>query len=362
MSSKRILVAALNWGLGHATRSIPIIDALLAAEVEPFLAADGAALEVLKRQYPELPSIELPSYDIHYRYDNMFINMGLQLPKILSVIHKERSFVASIISKYKIDALISDNRYGVYHPEKPSILLTHQLFPKIPNRLVSYFVHKMSQRILGSFDMIWVPDYEEEALSLSGALSHGQSLKCPLRYLGPLSRLKTPQQQIAKQNYAIVALLSGPEPQRSYLERKLIQQLSAMPQRSLLIRGQPLAEDQDNLQGSPNLTIQAFMQGDALAAKLLAADWVIARSGYSSLMDFVQLGLKQVLFVPTPGQTEQLYLAQRCFLQGNANWQRQGQLNLQSAWAMRHQFGGWQAAAPPTRLPKAIDELLHFKK
>lgn len=360
MSKKRILIAALNWGLGHATRSIPIIDALLKANVEVVLASDGDALALWQREYPKLKTIELPSYQVHYKYQNMFVNMGLQLPKFLNVIHKERQFIESIISKYKIDALISDNRYGVYHPDCPSVFLSHQVRLKIPNILISKAVNQLNKYILNKFDQIWVPDYKEEESSLSGELSHRHDFTAKTHYLGPLSRLKQVSDTTQISPYPIVALLSGPEPQRSYFETALKQELQKLEMKSLIIQGKPQANNLHSQEGQ--VSTIPFLNGSALSAQLQAAELVIARSGYSSIMDFAQLGLQQLLYVPTPGQSEQIYLARRAHQQGVANWQKQQQLNLKEAWQNRQKFKGYAKMEEENHLAKAIQKLLNLKK
>lgn len=360
MSKKCILIAALNWGLGHATRTIPIIDALLKADVEVILASDGDALALWQQRYPELESIELPSYQVHYKYQNMFVNMGLQLPKFLRVIHKERQLIQSIISKYKIDALISDNRYGVHHPNYPSVFLSHQIRLKIPNLLISKAVNQLNKHILNKFDQIWVPDYEEEKRSLSGELSHTHNFSAKTHYLGPLSRLKQATETTQITPYPIVALLSGPEPQRSYFEKRLKQELQDLGINSLLIQGKPQASNSSSIQGS--ISTIPFLNGSALSAQLQAAELVIARSGYSSIMDFAELGLRQLLYVPTAGQTEQIYLAQRAHQQGIANWQEQGQLKLKEAWQNRQNFKGYCYLEEENHLTKAVQTLLNLKK
>jgi uncharacterized protein (TIGR00661 family) len=359
LTQKRILVAALNWGLGHASRSIPIIDALLAAKVEVILASDGEALALWRAEYPQLELIELPSYRVHYKYQNMFMNMGMQLPKFLNVINKERQIIASIISTRKIDALISDNRYGVYHHSCPSIFMSHQLKVIIPNIIISKAIEQLSRQIFKNFDLIWVPDYEQQEKSLSGKLSHAVKLKQPIRYIGPLSRLKANSPKQEKASYPIVALLSGPEPQRSYFEKKLSQELQQLDQQSLIIQGKPLTQAPKN---TSKITYLNFLNGAELAKVLKQAELVIARSGYSSIMDFAALGLKQLLFVPTPGQTEQIYLAERALEANFSNYQKQSKLNIAEAWEKRKTFRGYPTLENTKALQRAIEELLKLKK
>ena len=125
---KRILVAPLDWGIGHATRCIPIINALQAHEFEVVIAADGRPLHLLKNEFPNLEFIRFSGYHIKYSsYLPMGLSMLLQTPKILINIRKEHKLLAQIIDDYNIDGVISDNRFGLYNNKVPTVFITHQL-------------------------------------------------------------------------------------------------------------------------------------------------------------------------------------------------------------------------------------------
>jgi len=324
-SSQNILVAVLNWGLGHATRCIPIINELERQGANVILASDGDALFLLQEAYPHLKTVELPAYNIHYKGENMFLNIAPQIPKILNAIRLERKKLDSIIEAYKITTIISDNRYGMQHESIFSIFLTHQLNIQIPNKWVESTVAKYNHYFIQKFDECWVPDHATEP-SLAGILAHQTCLK-NLRYLGPLSRMskliKKPKEQ------DVIAVLSGPEPQRTYLEEKIIQQAKALPYQFLIVGGKPKTSQEKAL--AKNIKWQAFMNAEALQMAISESEMVLARSGYSTIMDLVTMACQKVLLIPTPGQSEQEYLARRLAEKGFFITENQGTLDLEKS-------------------------------
>ena len=183
-----ILIAPLNWGLGHATRCMPIINALLDCGIRPILASDGAALALLREEYPDFKTLDLPAYNIKYHGNSMILTMGVQLPKIGTAILSEQQAVKKIVKDHQIDLIISDNRYGVFHSECHSIFMTHQLNIKIPNSILEKIVARINHRMISRFDACWIPDYARSP-RLAGTLSKNPGLS-NVEYLGPLSRMK----------------------------------------------------------------------------------------------------------------------------------------------------------------------------
>lgn len=328
-----ILIAPLNWGLGHAVRCIPIINALLEQGAKVTLASDGDSLHLLKAEYPKLTCLELPAYNINYKTANMFANIAPQIPKILKAIRLERRLLKPIISKYKIDAIISDNRYGLHSTLVPSVFMTHQLNILVPNRFVQAWVTRSNKKYISKFDACWVPDFEQEP-TLGGKLSAGKDWS-NISYLGLLSRMKYEKKEII---YDVIAVLSGPEPQRSIFEQKIIAQAKQLPHKFLIISGKTAQKEQKNL--ADNIEWHSYMTTTNLNKVLLQSRVVIARSGYSSIMDLVQLQCQNVLLVPTPGQTEQEYLAERFFEKQQFYYQNQKNLDIAAALKSIENFSG----------------------
>lgn len=299
---KRILVAPLNWGLGHVTRCIPLIQELEQLGVEVILGSDGVALHLLKAEFPQLQILELPSYRIRYRPGNMVWNIGRQLPRILWAVRKEQWVTERAVRALGIHGILSDNRYGCFSARANSVMLTHQLYPRIPGPALQWTVNQALRLALSKFDAIWVPDVAE-APGLSGELSHGSSAHPRVQYAGVLSRMRAYERGY---DYDVAVVLSGPEPQRSILEQRLLDQAISLPQRFIFVQGQTQAKKHYYV--ADNVEVVSYLTSKDLNDVLSASKTLVCRSGYSSIMDLVALGKKAIL-IPTPGQTEQEYLA-----------------------------------------------------
>lgn len=301
---KKIIVAPLNWGLGHATRCIPIIQGLLDNGYEPIIASDGVALELLKKEFPKLISFELPSYDIQYaeKGKNFKWKMIAQLPKIISTIKKERRKINRILEAYNFDGIISDNRLGVYSKNVPCVFITHQL--NVLTGKTSWLTTKMHKNYIRKFDECWVPDVEKNP-NLSGKLGHLSEPIKNVKYIGPLSRLCKKPMPI---KYDLMILLSGPEPQRGILEKKIIEELKDYPKKVVFIKG--IIERDQVREEIGNITFFNFMNSAELENTFNESNHILCRSGYTTVMDLAKLN-KKAFFIPTPGQYEQEYLAKK---------------------------------------------------
>ena len=300
--SYNIVIAPLNWGLGHATRCIPIIRFLLENNVNPILASDGPSLELLRKEFPQLEYIELPSYEVRYSQKGAFLRYKLlfQFPYLLYNAFREYQLLKILVLERKIDGVISDNRFGMFHKKVPSVYITHQL--QVLSGATTFFSSWVHRWCIRNFKECWVPD-SKGPQSLSGVLSSNANLGVPLRYLGNLSRFSYISNSYS---YKYLFILSGPEPQRSLLEALVLHELSACTDAVLIVRG----TYKKSILTPTNKYIQTvdIMYSRELEKAISKAEYVICRSGYSSIMDLAALQ-KKVFFIPTPGQYEQLYLA-----------------------------------------------------
>lgn len=356
---KTVLVAALNWGIGHATRDIPIIDRLLERDCEVILASDGAALDVWRRTYPQLESIELPSWNIKYQKKGSFMwKMATRAPYILKAIEDEKLQVKNIIEKHSIDGLISDNRFGVYSPEIPSIFITHQIslrlnrFLRWAEPLLDYYNHHYIKK----FDEVWVPDFEQEP-NLSGELSHKHRINDKVKFIGPISRFmdiwdgKQPDSE-----FDIAVVLSGVEPQRSMLEEKLIRELKEMKDlKVILVQGK--SNLNKNYEVRENFRVQSFMDSEELLQTFLKSKYIICRSGYSTILDLAVLK-QTALMIPTPGQTEQEYLGKWMNDSGLIVSQNQQKIDLPKAMLQLENTKGFDFEINDYQLQETIDRFL----
>ena len=309
MKKKRILVCPLDWGLGHASRDVFLIKKLLEKENEVILGGDGPSLKFLTSEFPKLEVLRIPTHKFIYsKVFPAWIMIIFQIPLFLKEIFDEHKFLRKIIALYHIDLVISDARYGLWNRQIPSIILTHQIRIRMPLILkaLEYPVYFINRLALKKFTQLWIPDFPGYP-NLSGSLSHNIRLPLHSLYIGCLSRFADYQTMIASvENFEIVLLLSGPEPQRSVFEKTVTTQLLQQSRKSIVIGGQTEDNLSENLSASCRRV--SFLSGDELFVILKSAKYIICRSGYSTIMDLVALG-KKAFLVPTPGQTEQEYLA-----------------------------------------------------
>lgn len=301
----RVLISPLHWGLGHATRIIPVIKLLLAQKVEVIIAAGGAVANLLSREFPGVKVLNAPYTQISYSAGSkwFFFKMLMQAPGLLASISKERRWVKKVVAENRIDAVISDNRFGFSSEKVPSVFITHQLFINAPNRILQRLAQKINYFYIGQFVECWVPDMEKEG-GLAGKLSHPLIRpEVPVHYIGPLSRLK---KEAGKEKHILIAL-SGPEPQRSIWEATIVEQLATLEEPVILVRGLPL--NAEPLKTIANIMVYDYADADLMSELMNEASLVISRSGYSTVMDLVKLRKKAIL-VPTPGQGEQEWLAE----------------------------------------------------
>ncbi len=324
------LIAVLDWGLGHASRSLALAKQLVLAGEKVSWAAAGAARHFLVQACPEQTIHSLPAYQIQYYGSNMHWNIARQLPKILRTVLQEQLVCKQLVRDLKVDRLISDSRFGAWSANCDTVFLSHQLNPifGLP------FVDILYRRWLQKFDSIWVPDHAGPN-RLSGKLSDPTAYK-NVTFIGPLSRfsdafqtsqvpnLSTTAMPIEEASpFDLVCLLSGPEPQRSKLETMLRKILPQVPGKHILVQGKPNNVAEDQIHG--NYQVVSFTDWQQTQWLLEKGRYIICRSGYSSLMDLQALN-KTALLIPTPGQTEQVYLAHRAQQQGWAKTFKQEQL------------------------------------
>jgi len=283
---------------------MPIIQGLIKANFTPVLASDGDALTLLKKEFPLLKSYELPSYNIKYSKEGKKLKQQLLLsiPSIISAVKREGKLVSEIIEHEDIYGLISDNRFGVHSNKIPSVYITHQL--NVLSGNTTFITSKIHQRIIKKFDECWVPDNQGES-NLSGKLGHLNNGNLNLKYIGVLSRFNSIENEL---KYDLLVLLSGPEPQRTLLENKLLKELKNFKGIVMFVRG--VLASKSIIKAPENFKVVNYLLANNLEKTINESDIVIARSGYSTVMDLSILG-KKAFFIPTPGQFEQEYLAKQ---------------------------------------------------
>ena len=318
----KVLIAPLNWGLGHATRCIPLVQRYLKEGAEVWLGGTGESLQLLKSYFPDLTSIELAPFDIRYNAGKSQVSAMLRaLPQIMRFARQNRLKIKQLLESTHFDLIISDNCFGVWSDRCDCVYMTHQLHICLPAkwRWLEPLASKCHAHLYKNYKEIWVPDYQGEP-NLSGILGHPKHLDKRVKYIDPLSRFEVKEFDISNEetincqlstiNYDVVALLSGPEPQRAIFEQQIIARYLGKKDRVLIVRGK-IGEPTTCITRN-NISLISHADTRTITGLLQDSQRIIARSGYSTIMDLHVLGLlDKAELHPTPGQPEQEYLALR---------------------------------------------------
>lgn len=350
---KHVLVAPLDWGLGHATRCIPIIRLLIMKGCQVSIASSGNAKSLLREEFPSLKFYDLPSYGAVYsKYVPFMIYIFLQLPKFLMAIAKEKKAVEKIVRENAVDLIFSDNRYGCRVYNVRSIFICHQINLIMPlwQKWISPVVNYFNHNLILKFDECWIPD--DRKIALSGRLSYPGLPNT--KYIGLLSRfIKGTDKKII---YHLAIILSGPEPQRTLFENIILNELKGVQFKSIIVRGVLNGLNEKKIVG--NVTYVNHLPAEQLQQVIEESEFVLCRSGYSSIMDLAVLGKKAIL-VPTPGQTEQEYLGKMMMKKKFAPCQRQNHFDLRKALAEIKNYTGFEGwSSQPNLLDEVIDHNL----
>jgi uncharacterized protein (TIGR00661 family) len=305
LAGKRLLVAPLDWGLGHATRCVPVIRELLKINCEVWLAGEGAQEKLLREEFPHLPFLPLKGYRIKYGRHHLSRRLLLQVPSVLKTIKEENNWLNEMMRQHGFEAVISDNRYGLHHEKIFSVFITHQLAIKSPlGKWSEKVLQQLNYRFINRFSECWIPDEEGEN-NLAGDLAHPVKLpRIPVKYIGALSRLEIKPVDSIKDH--LLVILSGPEPQRMILENIIIDEVVYYHGTATIVRGLP--GERTIIPSTNSIHFYNHLAAADLNDEMMMADFIISRSGYSTVMDASCLKKKCIL-IPTPGQTEQEYLA-----------------------------------------------------
>jgi len=325
MGSRRVLISPLNWGFGHAGRMIPLALELKKRGHEITFGADKSLIHALEKDLIDITIIPIPGIRIRYsRVLPQYFCIFLQVPLLIISAFREHAALKRIVSELKPDIIISDNRFGFFHRYVYSVFVTHQLriaFPRFLRFLEPVAVW-LNRQIISRYDLCLVPDYPGK-VNLSGRLSHDVKLPENVFYTGPFSRFRIPYKGEIFMNLPPLyhcLILSGPEPQRSLLFKKVSSVLQGI--HLVVLSGTPLGSDLKDRHG---ITVITNPETATMRHAITGSKMVISRAGYTSVMELVSLG-KGGVIIPTPGQTEQEYLGQ--YLNGRYGFVTLKQNNL----------------------------------
>jgi len=335
-AGQKLLVAPLDWGLGHATRCIPLIKGLLAQDCAVWLAGEGAQEILLRNEFPSLPFLYLPGYRARYARSGrgLLWRMLMQGPGFRQTIQYENTWLKKKVEENGFDTIISDNRYGLHHKNIHCVFITHQLLIKTGlGKWTEKMLQRTNYRYINRFTECWVPDEEGEN-NLAGELSHPEKLPAiPVKYIGPLSRFEKNSAKAIKDH--VLVILSGPEPQRSILEDKIIDNIAHYNGTAAVVRGLP--SDVSIIPSTNSIFFYNHLPADELQKEIEKAEWIIARCGYSTVMDITTMQKKSIL-IPTPGQPEQEYLAKYLMKKGIVFCVKQAEFSLDIALQQAREF------------------------
>lgn len=308
-------MAPLDWGLGHTTRCVPLIRFLSDLGHEVLLAGQEDQLSYYRQEFPDLRQLYLEGYNVSYaRSGKGFAwKIGCQLPRLAASVRREHRWLLRTVRREKIDGIISDNRYGLYHPDIPSVIITHQLQVSTGmGEKADRMLRQLHYRFLQRFRACWVADVPGSP-NLSGRLAHPDRFPdMPLSYLGWLTHLRPHASATQAPAHKLLVLLSGPEPQRGLLSELLWRQLERMDVPACFVEGSLQAPER---KGRDGLEWYGRVGSAALGQLIAGAEHIICRSGYSTVMDLAACG-KKGIFIPTPGQTEQELLGRHLAARG----------------------------------------------
>ncbi|NEN22955.1 hypothetical protein G3O08_05510 [Cryomorpha ignava] len=300
--NKRVLIAVLNWGLGHASRSVPIIDAVVRYGADVVIASNGATKTFLEQRFQHINVLEIPDKEINYGKSGAAVGLLKRSFQQQKINNEQYAWLTRNAEDLGITHIISDNLYGVNNPVIPSAIITHQIGIVSP-----FFKSQFDKHLavwLKKFDEVWIPD-EPGELSLAGKMLDNKFFDGKTFYLGHISRFrKLPG---IEKDIDHLVILSGPEPQRTFLERKIAKKLEKLPGRHIIVRGRI---DSDVVPPSTKIEYHSFLHEKQLELFIARAKMVICRSGYTSILDMVRMDAN-ACFIPTPQQPEQKYLAKR---------------------------------------------------
>lgn len=319
IKSARILLSPLNWGLGHVTRTIPIIKRLIANNNKIYICCDENQEQFYRDYFPDIWYISHKGYPFKFKGTGKWT---FDLVKNISSLHgffkEEKRRVEALVEKFNIDLVIADQRFGFISKHVKSVIISHQLNLPVSN---SNFIAKLwNRKLLKAFDEIWIPDTSDQ--SFSGVLSSGK-YKCK-QFIGLCSRFSVDELQKKEIQFQYLAIVSGPAPYNQQFLNRLLKTLGKKEGKSVIIAPKELGGLTVN---NKNIKLISAPTHQEFIELIQASQTIISRSGYSTLMDLAVLQ-KEAILIPTPGQNEQLYLAE--LHKKNSKWKFVNEVDLLS--------------------------------
>lgn len=362
MKAGKVFYAVLNMGLGHAARSLPLIREFLRRGWEVLLGSNGRALEFLKLELPDTPFRVTPDYRIEYTRCRCLLlpKLAAQMPGLLQTIREEQRCCEKIVSEFSPDLIISDHCYGMYHRQAPSYFISHQIYFAMPAGMgfLAPWGARFNTRFHQNYRNVIIPDLPDGP----GGLLSGEMSRLPpgsaerYTYGGILSSIT---RQECSELLDMLVSVSGPEPQRTLLEQKILQQIESVPGKKVVVLGK--SEASRALRETPDLRVYTHLPRREMNRLFNCADLIVSRPGYSTLMELAELG-KKALLIPTPGQTEQASLARRIMKKRWFYSVDQERLDLRRDIALAREYTGlFKPGATAWSVGNIFENILNLK-
>ena len=293
IKKKRVLFSALNWGMGHVSRSIGLVSQLIENDNTLFIACDENQKQIFQCYFPNVEYIQHEGYPFQFRGKGDFSGDFMRnWSKLSSRLKKEPIEVELLVDKHEIDTVISDHRYGFRSDKVSSVFITHQL--NLPVKWYQKSIQAIHVRLLRKYHHIWVMDFADSRLA--GELSRNKK-SLPVEYIGPYSRFMNYDLPVVKNNTTVV-IASGP---LIYAQLFLGNQLnkSSPNDNVVVVAPKKVVSPNEILRISNN-----WLEQDQV---ILNAQKIISNTGYTTIMDLFFLKAECELY-STKGQSEQEYL------------------------------------------------------
>ncbi len=356
----KIIYAVCSWGLGHATRSLPLIRKLISENNDLTIISNGRSLDLLKKELGlEIKYFDIPDYPMLLSENSrqFMAKSVIYWPTFIARLESGFSELKKILEKRKYDLIISDARYDIYNRKIPSFFISHQIRIMNPLRI------KMFERGSETFNLFFfkrfygviIPDYKND--NLSGELSHDLRKidEKKLHYVGVLSDFKKKK---TEKDIDYLISISGPEPQRTILEEKLLSQIENLKKRIIVTLGKTESVEKFN---KKNIETYSFLSKEKREDFLNRAKLVVSRSGYSTILDLAVIGTK-ALMIPTPGQVEQEYLSKYHNKKGTFYSVNQENINLKKDVEIAKNFTGVKRDCDVNKSVENILNIIHSTK
>ncbi|MEK6968538.1 MAG: glycosyltransferase [Nanoarchaeota archaeon] len=339
-----------NYGLGHATRMLPVIMKLIEQGEKVTIVAKGNSLLMLKNELGDASNYELMQYEVPLKFSDKGFSMFETLkagPSFISLISSQKKWLENFSAKEKIDRVIADGEIGYHLKNKKSFFVNNQL-RLLPGSLLGDGTELLTDVFSKGFEKVIVPD--DENGTLGGLLTSKTRFydKKRLAYVGILSSIR---KKNVVRNVDYFISISGPGISKEVFTRQVMEQLHLLKGKVVVALGRP---DLKEIASKGNAKIYPYLNRKQQESFLNKAKLVISRSGYTTMMELAEID-KKAFFIPTLNHPEQEYLAKFQKNSGRFHYSKQDSFNFKEDIDEAKQYPGFKNV-PKTK--KSVEKFL----